>query len=167
MRKRRRRTRSRWSRRTELYQQRPTRQTQTVPAAPAGTKASADEQQPSGLGLAAQRVAIDAEAARHVWTVAHITDEGATRPRTGPPLAALEPGDLLATSRRDLLSPSSLDVFRLSEQPRARNVHVKGSQSLPPPAVRPWERGSAVLVLVEKGPHGRGERPTVCGSRTR
>ncbi|QBI21769.1 recombinase family protein [Egibacter rhizosphaerae] len=40
------------------------------------SRVSTEEQAGSGLGLAAQREAIDAEATRRGWTVEHVTDAG-------------------------------------------------------------------------------------------
>ena len=85
-------------------------------------RVSTDEQAGSGLGLAAQRAAIDVEAARHGWTVHHRADEGVSgsvapeeRPELGEILTAITPGDTLVAAKLDRLGRSALDVLRLAE----------------------------------------------------
>lgn len=88
-------------------------------------RVSTDEQASSGLGLAAQRAAIDAEAARHGWAVEHRADEGVSgsvapedRPALGAILDAIRPGDALVVAKLDRLGRSALDVLRLAEAAR-------------------------------------------------
>ena len=100
----------------------------TVPSA--GTvygycRVSTDEQGRSGLGLAAQRETIDAEAARHGWTVDHHADEGVSgsvapedRPELGRILNGISAGDVLIVAKLDRLGRSALDVLRLAEAAR-------------------------------------------------
>ena len=89
-------------------------------------RCSTDEQAVSGLGLAAQRVAIEAEAARRGWgEVRFIADEGWSarsldRPGIAQALAELEAGraGALVVSRLDRLSRSTFDTAGLMEQAR-------------------------------------------------
>jgi DNA invertase Pin-like site-specific DNA recombinase len=87
------------------------------------SRVSTDEQTASGLGLAAQVAAIDAEAARRGWTVEHLADTGvsgtvdpAARPVLGPVLDAIGPGDLLVAAKLDRLGRSTLDVLGLADR---------------------------------------------------
>lgn len=89
------------------------------------SRVSTDEQGRSGLGLGAQRSAIDGEAARHGWQVDHRADGGVSgsvrpedRPALGGILAGLGRGDVLVVSKLDRLGRSALDVLRLAEQAR-------------------------------------------------
>lgn len=88
-------------------------------------RVSTDEQGRSGLGLAAQRATIDAEAARHGWAVEHQADEGVSgsvapedRPALGAILDAIRPGDVLVVAKLDRLGRSALDVLRLADAAR-------------------------------------------------
>lgn len=84
-------------------------------------RVSTREQVVSGLGLAAQRSRLRAEAERRAWPhVVLATDEGVggavaaeDRPALGPVLASLAPGDVLAVAKLDRLSRSVLDFSRL------------------------------------------------------
>jgi DNA invertase Pin-like site-specific DNA recombinase len=89
-------------------------------------RVSTYEQKLSGLGLDSQRVAIDAEAARHGWTIEHHADEGVSgslrpedRPELGRILNEITAGDVLVVAKLDRLGRSALDVLRLAETARA------------------------------------------------
>lgn len=77
----------------------------------------------SGLGLAAQRAAIVAEADRRGWTdVEWIGDQGTSgsvapdqRPALGPVLAAIDGGDVLVVAKLDRLGRSALDVLTVAK----------------------------------------------------
>lgn len=101
--------------------------------APAGTvvaytRVSTDEQAASGAGLAAQRTAIETEAARRGWTVVGwYCDEGISggkgiehRPGLAGAVAAVELGDAagLLAAKLDRLSRSVLDTAKLMERAR-------------------------------------------------
>lgn len=86
-------------------------------------RVSAEEQRASGLGLAAQRHAIDAEAARHGWAVTYHADEGVSgtvRPEDRPALAAvldaLGRGDVLVAAKLDRLGRRTTDVLGLADR---------------------------------------------------
>lgn len=86
-------------------------------------RVSTDEQADSGAGLAAQRAAIEAEAARRGWTIEFLEDAGRSakdlrRPGIESALARLAAGeaDALCVSKLDRLSRSTLDFARLIEQ---------------------------------------------------
>ena len=90
-------------------------------------RVSTHEQTLSGLGLDAQRAAIDAEASRHGWTVEHHADEGVSgsvrpedRPQLGRILDVIRSGDVLVVAKLDRLGRSALDVLRLAETARAQ-----------------------------------------------
>lgn len=79
-------------------------------------RVSTRDQADSGLGLAAQLEALEAEAARRGWQAELATDAGVSgsvpadeRPELGPALESMRPGDVLAVSRLDRLSRSVLD----------------------------------------------------------
>lgn len=83
-------------------------------------RVSTDEQADSGLGLAAQRESIKAEAQRRGWTVEWFTDEGYSaknmeRPGIQSALAALEDGGpgVLVVAKLDRLSRSLVDFANL------------------------------------------------------
>jgi len=89
-------------------------------------RVSTHEQTLSGLGLDSQRAAIDAEAARHGWTVEHHADEGVSgsvcpenRPLLGQILQEIRDGDVLVVAKLDRLGRSALDVLRLADTARA------------------------------------------------
>jgi DNA invertase Pin-like site-specific DNA recombinase len=87
-------------------------------------RCSTTEQATSGLGLAAQRAAIKAEAVRRGWTeIEYVTDEGFSgknlkRPGIVSALARLKAGDaqILCVSRMDRLSRSLHDFTSLMQQ---------------------------------------------------
>ena len=86
-------------------------------------RVSTGEQSLSGLGLDAQRSAIDAEATRHGWTVEHHADEGVSgsvrpedRPQLGHILDEIAAGDVLVVAKLDRLSRSLLDFASLMQK---------------------------------------------------
>ncbi|HEX3733775.1 MAG TPA: recombinase family protein [Solirubrobacterales bacterium] len=89
-------------------------------------RVSTREQADSGLGLAAQRKRLQAEAERRGWAdVRWVTDEAvsgsvdaAQRPGLGPALEAMRPGDVLAMSKLDRLSRSTADFAGLVRRSR-------------------------------------------------
>ena len=90
-------------------------------------RVSTHEQTVSGLGLNSQRAAIDAEAARHGWTIEHHADEGVSgsvrpedRPELGRILDEIAAGDVLVVAKLDRLGRSALDVLRLADAARAQ-----------------------------------------------
>jgi DNA invertase Pin-like site-specific DNA recombinase len=92
-------------------------------------RVSSAEQRESGLGLQAQRDAIEAEAERRGWTLVHIyADEGVSgksmngRPGLQEALHAVEAGEAeaLVVSKLDRLSRSLLDFALLMERARKR-----------------------------------------------
>ena len=92
-------------------------------------RVSSAEQRESGLGLEAQRQAIQAEAERRGWDLVHIyADEGASgksmngRPGLQEALQAVEGGEAeaLVVSKLDRLSRSLLDFAALMERARKR-----------------------------------------------
>ena len=91
------------------------------------TRVSTVEQTLSGLGLDAQRSALDAEASRHGWTVEHHADEGVSgsvrpedRPELGRILDKITAGDVLVAAKLDRLGRSALDVLRLADTARSQ-----------------------------------------------
>ena len=91
------------------------------------SRVSTVEQTLSGLGLDAQRDAIDAEATRHGWTVEHCADEGVSgsvrpqdRSQLGRILDEIEPGDVLLVAKLDRLGRNALDVLRIADAARAQ-----------------------------------------------
>ena len=84
-------------------------------------RVSTAEQASSGLGLAAQREALEAEARHRGWpTVEWASDDGVSgsvdadkRPTLAPVLDALGPGDVLAVAKLDRLSRSVHDFSGL------------------------------------------------------
>ena len=90
-------------------------------------RVSTVEQSLSGLGLDAQRSAIDAEAVRHGWVVEHHADEGVSgsvrpedRTQLGHILDEIAAGDVLIVAKLDRLGRSALDVLRLADAARAQ-----------------------------------------------
>ena len=90
-------------------------------------RVSTHEQTLSGLGLDAQRAAIDTEASRHGWMVEHHADEGVSgsvrpedRPKLGHILDEIRSGDVLVVAKLDRLGRSALDVLRLADSARAQ-----------------------------------------------
>jgi DNA invertase Pin-like site-specific DNA recombinase len=88
-------------------------------------RVSSHEQGRSGLGLAAQRATVDAEAAKHGWTIDHRADTGVSgsiapedRPALGAILAGIGLGDVLVVAKLDRLGRSALDVLRIAETAR-------------------------------------------------
>lgn len=86
-------------------------------------RVSTDEQGESGLGLAAQLERLRDEAERRGWDSEEVQADvtsGATpaedREHLGPALDSLRPGDVLAVTRLDRLSRSTLDFARLLER---------------------------------------------------
>ena len=99
----------------------------TSPRAFGYARVSTTEQRESGLGLDSQRAAIEAEAARHGWSIEHHADEGVSgsvRPEDRPELSRIlddiSPGDVLVVAKLDRLGRSALDVLRLAEAARAQ-----------------------------------------------
>ena len=99
----------------------------TAPRVFGYARVSTNEQKLSGLGIDSQRVAIDAEAVRHGWTVDHHTDEGVSgsvapedRPELGRILNEISAGDVLIVAKLDRLGRSALDVLRLAETARTQ-----------------------------------------------
>lgn len=91
------------------------------------TRVSTDEQGRSGLGLAAQRSAIEAHATAKGWDVTWLSDEGASaksldRPALQTALAALNAGEAQAivAAKLDRLSRSVVDFGALLEASRRR-----------------------------------------------
>jgi DNA invertase Pin-like site-specific DNA recombinase len=90
------------------------------------SRVSTEEQSVSGLGLDAQRSALQAEAARRGWeSVVYVVDEGKSgktlnRPGISEALRALAAGDasVLVVTKLDRLSRSLLDFATLMEQAR-------------------------------------------------
>lgn len=87
------------------------------------SRVSTEEQAGSGLGLAAQREAIDAEATRRGWTVEHVTDAGvsgsvvaAGRPGLGAVLERIRRDDVLVAAKLDRIGRSALDVLGLADR---------------------------------------------------
>lgn len=86
-------------------------------------RVSTNEQEESGLGLAAQLERLRDEARRRGWDADEVSPDvtsGATpaeeRDHLGPALDSLRPGDVLAVTRIDRLSRSTLDFARLLER---------------------------------------------------
>ena len=86
-------------------------------------RVSTEDQEESGLGLAAQREVLLAEAHRRGWDAEEVEPDvvsGATpaeeREHLGPALDSLGPGDVLVVARLDRLSRSTLDFARLLER---------------------------------------------------
>lgn len=98
----------------------------TVPRTPrvhGYLRVSAEEQRASGLGLDAQRHAINAEAARHAWRVEFHADEGVSgtvrpevRPALAPVLDSLGRGDVLVAAKLDRLGRRTADVLGLADR---------------------------------------------------
>ena len=91
------------------------------------SRVSTVEQTLSGLGLDAQRAAIDGEASRHGWTVEHHGDEGVSgsvrpedRPQLGWILDEIQAGDVLVVAKLDRLGRSALDVLRIADAARTQ-----------------------------------------------
>ena len=84
-------------------------------------RVSTDEQARSGLGLDAQRRAVEAEATRRGWDVEWVVDEGYSartlrRPGLQALLDGIGEGDVLAVARLDRLSRSLVDFAGLMER---------------------------------------------------
>lgn len=102
------------------------RKTTTDPTAVVGyVRVSTDEQADSGLGLAAQRAAIEAEAARRGWNLLAIHEDAGLSGKTvkgrqglADALAAVESGDAaaLVVAKLDRLSRSLADFAALTTQ---------------------------------------------------
>jgi DNA invertase Pin-like site-specific DNA recombinase len=96
------------------------------------TRVSTEEQSASGLGLADQRLAIDAEVIRRGWDdVAFIADEGfsaknLSRPGIAAALSDLEAGraSTLVVSKLDRLSRSLLDFCVLMETSKRQGWEI-------------------------------------------
>lgn len=124
--------------------------TATAPAATAVgyLRVSTDEQAASGLGLAAQRAAITADAARRGWTItAWHSDEGlsgglapADRPGMAAALAAVRGREVAAlmAAKLDRVSRSVFDASGLMDQARAEG----------------WELATADLAVDTSTPAG-------------
>src|SRR5690242_12166914 len=104
------------------------RKTTADPATVVGyVRVSTDEQAESGLGLAAQRAAIDAETARRGWTlVAVYTDAASGKSLAGrsglaDALAAVEAGEAggIVVAKLDRLSRSLADYANLMARAQA------------------------------------------------
>lgn len=108
--------------------QRRRRNTAPVDTVVAYVRVSTDEQAASGAGLEAQRIAIEAEAARRGWTVVEVfADEGISggkgaehRPGLAAAIEAVESGRVagLLAAKLDRVSRSVLDTAQLMEQAR-------------------------------------------------
>jgi DNA invertase Pin-like site-specific DNA recombinase len=90
-------------------------------------RVSTDEQADSGLGLAAQRAAIDAEAARRGWTLVAVHEDALSgksldRPGLAAALATIEAGEAagIVVAKLDRLSRSLKDFADLMARARAR-----------------------------------------------
>jgi DNA invertase Pin-like site-specific DNA recombinase len=87
-------------------------------------RVSTDEQAESGLGLAAQRAAIEAECARRGWTLARIYEDAGfsaktlARPAMTDALVALAAGDAaaLVVAKLDRATRSVIDAARLLDR---------------------------------------------------
>ncbi|MDO9409692.1 recombinase family protein [Patulibacter sp.] len=84
-------------------------------------RVSTNEQADSGAGIAAQRSAISAEAARRGWDVEFIEDLGFSaksmkRPALQAALGTLGRGDVLLVSKMDRLSRSMLDFCTVMQR---------------------------------------------------
>ena len=86
-------------------------------------RVSTEEQARTGLGLAAQRETIRAEADRRGWEVEWVADDGVsggTAPRERPGLSTaldrVTAGDVLVVAKLDRLGRSALDVIGLARQ---------------------------------------------------
>lgn len=89
-------------------------------------RVSTEDQEESGLGLAAQREALLAEATRRGWQAEEVEPDvvsGGTaaedREHLGPALESLRPGDVLVVAKLDRLSRSVLDFARLLRRAEA------------------------------------------------
>lgn len=87
------------------------------------SRVSTEEQAASGLGLAAQRSAMQAEAERRGWTLEHVTDEGYSakslaRPGLTDLLERIGRGDTVLVAKLDRLSRSLLDFAGLMDTAR-------------------------------------------------
>lgn len=95
-------------------------------------RVSTDEQAASGAGMAAQRAAIAAEAARRGWTVVELVEDGGwsakdlRRPGIARTLELLAAGeaDTLVVAKLDRLSRSMLDFAGLMETARRQGWAV-------------------------------------------
>jgi DNA invertase Pin-like site-specific DNA recombinase len=100
--------------------------TETAAIAVGYCRVSTDEQGDSGLGLTAQRSAIEAECARRGWSLAHVHEDvlsgkALNRPGISAALAAVESGDAsaLIVAKLDRLSRSLLDFAGLMKRAQA------------------------------------------------
>ena len=88
------------------------------------TRVSTEEQGRSGLGLAAQREAVESECGRRGWELAALHAEVASggradnRPELQAALASMGRGDALVVSRLDRLSRSLVDFSAILERAR-------------------------------------------------
>jgi DNA invertase Pin-like site-specific DNA recombinase len=88
------------------------------------TRVSTQEQGRSGLGLAAQRAAIESEGRRRGWALVGVREEIASGARGDRPVLrevvdALRPGDALAVAKLDRLTRSLLDFAGIVHEAQA------------------------------------------------
>jgi DNA invertase Pin-like site-specific DNA recombinase len=114
---------------TEPVDLRELEQVHPAPSAPSAwgyCRVSTEEQGESGLGLAAQRSAIEAACAERGLRLAAVREEvrssarADNRPELQALLRGLRRGDVLVVSRLDRLTRSLLDIAALVEQARRR-----------------------------------------------
>lgn len=92
-------------------------------------RVSTTDQAESGLGLAAQRAAIESEAARRGWDVEWVEDAGRSgatldRPALTAMLAKIRRGDVLVVAKLDRLSRSLMDFAGLMSRAHAEGWAV-------------------------------------------
>jgi DNA invertase Pin-like site-specific DNA recombinase len=94
-------------------------------------RVSTDEQADSGLGMAAQRAAVTAEAERRGWMIAAIHEDtlsgkGLDRPGLAAALAAVEAGDAagIVVAKLDRLSRSLRDFAELMARAQSRGWNL-------------------------------------------
>jgi DNA invertase Pin-like site-specific DNA recombinase len=126
-------------------------------------RVSTEEQAVSGLGLAAQRAAIESEAGRRGYTLAHIYEDagvsGSVRPAQRPGLQAalsrLRAGDVsaLIAAKVDRLSRSSFDFLDLMRQAQAEGwalLALDSPADLTTPAGEAMVSMQAVFAQLER-----------------